>query len=137
MERGTPGVTTSRDSSLRRPMLVAVAAAVVAMLATSFGGGLGIRYVAKTGLTATSVFGLTLLVVGLALAGFAGVAAWRATHRWNRLWLAPMAVVWLVVTWAVALAVMFSYSPRTTLGSVTPADRGLTYTEVTFRTNDG
>lgn len=119
------------------PKLSAAIAAVVGVFATAVGAGISIRYLTKTGLTGTSVLGLVLLVIGLALLAFAGVVAWRGLHRWHRLWLLPIAVVALVVMWSVAMGTMLSYAPRNTLGSATPADHGLTYSNVSFRTSDG
>lgn len=107
------------------------------MFATAVGGGLGVRHLIKTGLTRTSVLGLALLVIGLILLAYAVTVFWRATHGWRRLWLLPAAIVALVVVWSVALGVMFAYAPRNALGAVTPAVRGLVYTNVTFLTVDG
>ena len=123
---------------LHHPILAAVIAFVVGVFATAMGAGIGIRHLTKTGLTGTSVLGLALLFAGLALLGFAGVVAWRATHRWHRLWFIPIAVMALLVMWSVATGAMLAYAPRNAAsGSATPADRGLAYSSVTFRTSDG
>ena len=122
---------------LQHPKLAAAIAAVVGVFVTALGAGIAIRYLTTTGLTWTSVLGLLLLVAGLALLGFAGVIAWRSTHRWRRLWFIPIVVVALLVMFSVAQGAMLAYAPRNSLGSATPADRGLTYTNVTFRTSDG
>ena len=114
----------------------ASAAAAVGVVATSVGAGVGIRYVVKTGLTATSVLGLIMLALGLALLTMAWRAVWRTVHRWRRLWLVPLVLVVLALLMSMTLGTMYSLAPRTRLGSVTPADRGLTYTDVTFRTTD-
>jgi pimeloyl-ACP methyl ester carboxylesterase len=109
----------------------------VGVFATAVGAGIGIRHLTKTGLTITSVLGLALLTLGLALLAFAGLVAWRALHRWDRLWLLPVALLALLVIWPVAEGAMLGLSPRASLGPVTPAARGLTYRDVTFATSDG
>jgi fermentation-respiration switch protein FrsA (DUF1100 family) len=120
----------------QRPLLVAGAAVAGGMLATAVGGGVGIRYAIKTGLSPTSVLGLALLCVGLFLLGYAVVLAWRAVRRWRRLWLVPTAAVAIAVTFAAGLGVMYAVAPRSALGSTTPARYGLAYTDVTFMTTD-
>ncbi len=122
---------------LQHPKVAAVIAFVVGVFATAMGAGIGIRHLTTTGLTGTSMLGLALLLAGLALLGFAGVVAWRATHRWHRLWFIPIVVMALLVMWSVATGTMLAYAPRTSLGSATPADRGLAFSTVTFRTSDG
>ena len=110
---------------------------VVSVITTAVGAGLGIRHVTKAGLTGLAVLGLFLLVVGLVALAAAAVSAWRGLHRWQRLWLAPIALVTLLVIWPVTEGTMLALAPRNSLGSVTPADRGLRYTDVAFRTSDG
>jgi uncharacterized protein len=122
---------------LHHPILAAVIAFVVGVFAIAVGAGIGIRHLTTTGLTGTSVLGLALLLAGLALLGFGGVVAWRATHRWHRLWFIPIAVMALLVIWSVATGTMLAYAPRSSLGSATPADRGLAFSTVTFPTSDG
>jgi hypothetical protein len=78
-----------RSRRLQHPELAAAIAAVVGIFATAVGAGIGVRHVTKTGFTTTSVLGLTLLVVGLALLTSAGVVAWRTLHRWRRLGYPP------------------------------------------------
>lgn len=107
------------------------------MFATAFGAGIGLRYLSKTGLSWTAVGGLLCLAGGLALLGFAARIGWRATRRWRRLGFIPIAVVALLLMWSVAEGTMLACAPRTPLGSATPASRGLSYTNATFRTSDG
>jgi pimeloyl-ACP methyl ester carboxylesterase len=121
----------------QHPKLAAAIAAVVGVCAAPVGAGLGIRNAIKAGPIGTSVVGLGLLTVGLTLLVFAVVTGWRATHRWQRLWFLPMATVALLVAWPVAEGTMLGYAPRTGLGSATPADRGLGYSDVSFGTSDG
>ncbi len=121
----------------RLPRLSAAIAAVVGVVVTAGGAGVAIRHLTTVGLTASSLIGLLLLVVGLALLAFATRFSWRALHRWQRLWLVPVGMVVVVVMWCVATGTMLAYAPRSSLGSATPADQGLAYDEVTFRTEDG
>jgi pimeloyl-ACP methyl ester carboxylesterase len=51
--------------------------------------------------------------------------------------LVPAAVAALLVMWSVAIAVGLTIVPRTSFGSTTPAERGLTYTDVEFPAADG
>jgi pimeloyl-ACP methyl ester carboxylesterase len=121
---------------LQHPKVAAVIAFVLGVFATAVGAGLGIRHLTTTGLTGTSILGLALLLAGLSLLGFAGVVAWRASHRWHRLWFIPIAVMTLLVMSSVATGTALADAPRSSLGSATPADRGLAFSSVTFRASD-
>ena len=121
----------------RHPAALGSILGVAGTLATAFGAGLGIRHLQKTGLSAVSVLGLVLLVGGLAALAYASVLLWRAMRGWWRVMLLPIGLLGLVVMTSVAFAVMFTYVPRNALGSVTPADRGLAYSDVTFPATDG
>jgi len=117
--------------------LAAVVGWAVGVPSTALGAGLGIRHVTKSGLGVTAVLGLALLVLGLALLTVSVVAAWRGLRRWRRLLLAPIAIVTLLLLWPMTEGTMLAVAPRDALGSVTPADRGLSYSTVAFRTSDG
>ncbi len=117
--------------------LAATLATMAGLFVTALGAGVSFRYLSKTGLTWTAAFGLLLLAAGLALLAFAGIFAWRYSRRRQRLWFIPVVVVGLMLMWSFALGTMFAFAPRTPLGSLTPASRGVSYTEVTFRTSDG
>ena len=121
----------------QHPRIAAGIAAVVALFVTPAGAGIGIRYLTKTGLAATSVLGLALFLTGLALFVYAGVVAWRVSSRWQRLLFLPVALVALLVMWPVMEGTMLAKAPRNDLGSKTPAAVGLAYSNVTFRTSDG
>jgi dienelactone hydrolase len=95
------------------------------------------RHLTKAGLTGTTVLGVVLLGIGLTLLGSAGVIAWRNLHRWQRLGLLPIGLLMVLVIWPVTEGTMLAVAPRNGLSSVTPADRGLTYSNVTFQTRDG
>ena len=122
---------------IEHPRLAAAAALAVGMVAVAAGAGIGIRHLQKTGLTLETVIGLTLLVVGLMLLGYAATVAWKALHGWWRLTLVPVAVVVLQVVFSAAVAVMYAVVPPIALGAGTPADEGLDYRDVTFTTSDG
>ena len=121
----------------QHPRLAAAAALGVGMIAVAAGAGIGIRHLQKTGLTLETVIGLTLLVVGLILLGYAATVAWKTLHGWWRLTLLPVAVVVLQVLLSATVAVMYAVVPPIALGSGTPADEGLDYRDVTFTTSDG
>lgn len=121
----------------QRPWLRALTALGLGLVAVAAGAGIGIRYLQKTGLTIGTVAGLTLLVVGLILLGYAATVAWKALPGWWRLTLVPVAVVVLQVALSGAVAVMYAVVPPIALGAGTPADEGLDYRDVTFTTSDG
>lgn len=133
-----PGVDAAGQRNAHRPLpwWTIVAALGIGSFATAFGIGIGIRHVTKAGLTYAGAAGLITLLVGLTLLGVVGAAAWRATRGWRRLWLAPAAFLTFEAVLIVASASMYAFAPRTSLGSVTPADHGLAYSDVTFRTTD-
>lgn len=122
---------------LQHARLAATIAVVIGVFVTALGAGIGVRFLTKTGLTWTSLLGLVALVGGLALLVFGWIVFWRATHRWQRLWFVPAVVVALLAMSAVAQGSMLAYGPRNALGAATPADRGLSYTDVSFRASDG
>jgi uncharacterized protein len=137
MLAGSRGAPSNIGRMARRSAAYAVIAGIFGTLATGFGAGLGIRHLQKTGVAVESLLGLVVLVAGLALLGFAIVTSWRALRSRWRLILLPAGALCLVVAMSLALAVMFTFVPRMQLGSTTPADRGLTYSDVTFPATDG
>ena len=126
-----------RSGRFRHPLAVGLAAALLGVLGTAIGGGIGFRHLMKTGVTATAVLGLTVFLVGLGLLVLAVVLAWRATSGWQRLWLVPGTLVALLVMSSVAQGTMLAYAPRSALGTVNPAAYGLSVSEVTFPSADG
>lgn len=117
--------------------VLASLAAVLGSFATPVGAGISVRYLTKAGLSSTVFLGLLILLVGVGLLAFVVGVAWHRTQRWQRLWFIPTVVVALMVMWSVAVGTMLAVAPRAVLGSTTPASRGLTYSDVTFRTSDG
>jgi fermentation-respiration switch protein FrsA (DUF1100 family) len=141
----SPGVGASPNSAeeprtgvrLLTRCAVAGATLLVGVAITAVGAGIGIRHLTKTGLTGTSMLGMALFLAGVTLLGFAGAVAWRTVHRWYRLGFIPIAGVALLAMSSVTIGTMLAFAPRTSLGSATPADRSLAYTDVEFRTSDG
>jgi uncharacterized protein len=119
------------------PVVLATAALVAGVVVTASGAGVGIRHLQKVGLSPNTVVGLALFVVGLVLLAYAAGAAWHGLRRWWRLVLVPAGLVLLLVVYAVALGVMASVVPPTTLGPATPADEGLDHRDVDLETADG
>jgi uncharacterized protein len=127
-------LTIRHGSRLQR----AGAAFTAGCLSVAVGVGVGLPHLAKAGIGPTTVAGLLVLTGGLVLLGFGGASLLRATPRWWRVLVVPG----LVATLAVALltlgqAVAATNVPQTSLGSATPAERGLAYRDVAFDTVDG
>ena len=116
----------------------AAGALAVGLVGVAGGLGIGLRHLQVVGVSAVTVAGLAVLVVGLALTAVAGTRLVRAVHGWRRLWAIPVALLlaWFVV-WPITLALMVTNVPATTLSGETPADRGVAYEDVTVTTADG
>ncbi|GAA3162108.1 hypothetical protein GCM10010531_12290 [Blastococcus jejuensis] len=114
-----------------------LAVAVLGVLATGVGVGVGIRHAQKVGLSVPTVVGLALLVTGVLLLGAAVAGFWQRVHGLRRLWLLPAALLALVGLYVVAVPVAVTVVPPTAhpAGS-TPAARGLDAEEVEFTTAD-
>jgi uncharacterized protein len=126
-------MTVRSGSRLRR----AAAAFPAGCAGVAVGVGVGLPHLAKTGLRLTTVAGLCVLAAGLVLLGYGGAVLVQAAPRWWRVLVVPG----VVLTLAVALltlgqAVAATNVPATSLGSATPAERGLTYRDVEFDTAD-
>jgi fermentation-respiration switch protein FrsA (DUF1100 family) len=107
-------------------------------IAFAVGVGIGVPHLAKAGVSPVTVAGLAMLAGGLVLLGFGGVAVVHATPRWWRALVAPGLFVAIVFAlWTLGQAVAATNVPRMSMGSVTPADRGLSYRDVEFETADG
>jgi uncharacterized protein len=127
------------DVRRRRPHALLTTAALLLAGASAAGAGaaLGIRYAQKTGLSVTTILGFCLLGAGVVGLGLALHRLWASLHRWYRLVLAPVMVVLLMAAGSVGLAVAYTQVPPVELGSASPTDRGLQYTDVEFATGDG
>ena len=107
-------------------------------VALAVGVGIGVPHLAKTGIDPITIAGLAMLAGGLVLVGFGGVVLVSTTRRWWRALVAPGLFVAIVVAlWTLGQAVAATNVPRTSVGSVTPADHGLPYRDVEFETADG
>ena len=102
------------------------------------GIGIGLPHLAKAGAHPLTVAGVAVLAGGLVLLGAGGAALVRAGRRWMRpvIGLGELLVAGLAVL-TFGQAVAATNVPRTDVGATTPADRGLTYRDVEFRTADG
>ena len=112
--------------------------AAVGLVTTTAGGAIGVPFLAKSGWSVRAsgaliagVAGLVLLIVGSALA----ISSLRG---WRRLAAVPVALFAAYALGSpVAIAVYATNVPRPSLGSRTPANYGLDYTDATFLTADG
>ncbi len=107
------------------------------VVAVALGVGIGLPHLVKTGLTPTSVAGLAALAAGLVLMVI-GARMILAGRRW---WAGALVSLTLVVVTALTLltlgqALAATTVPPTTLGTATPADKGLDYRQVTALTAD-
>lgn len=126
-------------TSRRAPVRALVAALALAGGATCVAIGIGLSpHLVEEGLTATSVAGLLVVLVGVALLLVGVRSVWRTGHLVARLLVVLLAVV-LVATAALTLgqAVAATFAPRAPLGDRTPASVGLRYEDVTALTADG
>jgi uncharacterized protein len=110
----------------------------IGCVGVAVGVGIGLPHLAKTGVHPTTVAGLCVLLGGLVLLGFGGASLLRATPGWWRLLAAPgmvLAITLALVTLGQAVAA--TNVPATSVGSATPAERGLAYRDVEMQTSDG
>ncbi|MFG1813540.1 alpha/beta hydrolase [Kribbella sp. NPDC049174] len=122
-----------------RPRILRASLVFVAgCLVLGVGVGLGPPYLAKVGFDLVTVIGLAVLVAGQVLIAVSGVALLRVARSWRRIPLVPalLAVVAIAVV-SIGPAVAATNVPPTTVGSTTPAGRGLAFEEVAFPTADG
>ena len=102
------------------------------------GIGIGLPHLAKAGAHPLTVAGLLALAGGVVLLVAGAAALIRGSRRWMRpvIGLAHLLLAGLV-TLTIGQAVAATNVPRTDVGATTPADRGLAYRDVEFRTSDG
>jgi dienelactone hydrolase len=106
--------------------------------ATAAGAGIGVRHLVTAGWSVEAIAGLVALLGGLLLLAVGAATLVRATPGWWRLFTVPVVVVIaLVVVWPTSIAFAATVVPATRLDASTPADRGLSYQDVTFTTADG
>jgi pimeloyl-ACP methyl ester carboxylesterase len=108
------------------------------IVATVAGTGVAIAHIAAVGLDAPAVVSLVVLVAGVILLVAGATSLVRATPGWWRLLAPPVAVatMWFVV-FPLTMAVFATHRPPGLPGSATPAQFGLAYRDVAFRTSDG
>jgi pimeloyl-ACP methyl ester carboxylesterase len=106
-------------------------------VATAAGAALAVRYGIATGPTIVTVLGAATALVGLVGLAAGLRRSWQALHRWSRLLLLPLLLVLVLPATSVGLAVAYATSPPSELGAATPADQGLSFHDVTMRTEDG
>ena len=113
-------------------------ALVLGIAGTAAGAGAASAHLTKAGLDAAALAAAIVLVTGLVLLGWGAAALVRAIPGWWRLLAVPaaIAILWFVL-WPLTEAVNATNRPPGPLGSATPAQYGLTYQDVAFRTADG
>ena len=110
----------------------------VGCVALAVGVGIGLPHLAKAGFHPMTAAGLVSLTSGLVLLGEGGVTLVRITRSWRRAIVVPgLLIAAFVVMWSLGQAVAATNVPRTSVGSTTPGDRGLRYSDVEFETIDG
>ena len=113
-------------------------ALLLGIAGTVAGAGVASAHLAKAGLDAAAVLAAIVLAAGLVLLGWGAVALIRAIPGWWRLLAVPAALVLLqFVLLPLTVAVSATNRPPGPLGSGTPAQYGLAYQDVAFRTADG
>jgi pimeloyl-ACP methyl ester carboxylesterase len=125
---------------MTRPSRTTAAAVgwLAGVIGISVGIGIGVFHLAKSGPLAVTLAGLGCLVSGALLLSWGVAGLVRAARGWWRLLVGVTAVVvaaLLVVPTAPAFYV--TNVPRPSVGEATPADRGVDYRDVRFRTPDG
>lgn len=115
-----------------------VAALLLGIAGTTAGAGVASAHMAKAGLDVAAVLAAIVLVTGLFLLIWGAVALIRAIPGWWRLLAIPVALAVLqFVLLPLTEAVYATNVPPGPLGTGTPAQYGLTYQNVAFRTADG
>jgi uncharacterized protein len=114
------------------------AALLLGIAGTVAGAGVGSAHLAKAGLDVAAVLAAIVLVTGLVLLIWGAAALVRAMPGWWRLLAIPVALALLqFVLMPLTFAVHATNRPPEPLGTGTPAQHGLTYQDVSFRTSDG
>ena len=107
-------------------------------VATAAGVGIAVPAVDGGAVTAAGVAGVLLTVGGLVLVLVAALRASRDLRLWTRAltWIGVVVLVVLCLS-TVGQAVAATNVPGTDVGDETPADRGLEFSDVRVRTDDG
>ncbi len=108
---------------------------LLAWLGLAVGVGIGLLWLLDDGLSSTAALGLVALLAGLAAAGYAGSAIWRATRGWRRaLALAAWLLALALATFVLGLALA---ATRPSPSPVPDPPAGLPGDEVQLATPDG
>ena len=113
-------------------------ALLLGIAGTVAGAGVASAHLAKAGLDVAAVLAVIVLVTGLVLLGWGAAALIRAMPGWWRLLAIPAGLALLqFVLMPLTFAVHATNRPPGPPGTGTPAQYGLTYQDVAFRTADG
>jgi dienelactone hydrolase len=113
-------------------------ALLLGIAGTAAGAGVASAHLAKAGLDAAAALAAIVLVTGLVLLIWGAIALIRAIPGWWRLLAIPAALALLeFVLLPLTVAVNATNRPPGPLGTGTPAQYGLSYRDVSFRTADG
>jgi pimeloyl-ACP methyl ester carboxylesterase len=113
-------------------------ALALGLVGLTAGTGIGIMHVVKSDLTLTAVAALVVLASGVVLGAAAAHRLWSLSRSWWRLLGIPLVfVLGEFVLIPVTVAIYATNIPATPLGTATPADRGLSYSEVSVQAGDG
>lgn len=121
-----------------RPLARGVIECLLGLVGLMLGAGVGGWHVVRTGVTVTGVVGLVALLFGLVLLALGLWQLLRGVRGWW--WLLALPTVFLVFQFVlvpVTPTLAAVDSPRSPMGSATPAGYGLPYSEVEFHTSDG
>lgn len=111
---------------------------VVATVGVTAGAVLGLRYLGITGVSATAVGGLVLLVAGAVLGVATAGHLFRSTHGWWRLLGIPVAIgLLLFVAYPVGIALFATNVPRPEADAAALRTLGPDAEEVSLETADG
>ena len=144
VNRVGPSATDRPPDLAKRPggsgshrLLGGLMALILGIAGVAAGAGVGSAHL-HTGLSVTMVLAVLALLAGVALLGWGGAALTRSIPGWWRLLALPVGVAVLAfVLFPLTMAVNATNRPPNPLGTATPADRGLAYQDVVFRTDDG
>jgi pimeloyl-ACP methyl ester carboxylesterase len=121
-----------------RPLVAALLLAVLGGAAAVGGGVIALPHLLTTGRSVSAIGSAVTALGGLLALGCAAALFVRAVPGWRRLLALPaILIVGYVIYLPLGIAVFATNPPRATLGSVTPADRDLSYRDVSFTSADG
>jgi len=115
-----------------------VALLTVGTVATAAGAGFTVPWISKAGAGVTSIAGLVALGAGLGSLVLGVIDIGASLRGWQR-WSTVVALVFAsgVFAFSLGIAVAATNVPPTDLGDETPADRGLSFEDAEFATDDG